>query len=73
MCRPKRPGPRVAFASAGSGMHHKLCHVLAGAYNLPHTQTHAAMLPHILAVNAPFAAEAEARIAAAVTPKSSPA
>lgn len=55
----------VAFASAGSGMHHKICHVLGGAYNLPHAQTHAIILPHVLAFNAPWAPEAESRIAAA--------
>ncbi|WP_028281158.1 maleylacetate reductase [Arthrobacter sp. H5] len=55
----------VAFASAGSGMHHKICHTLGGAYNLPHAQTHAAVLPHVLAFKGPFAPEAEARIAAA--------
>ena len=43
----------VAFASAGSGMHHKICHVLGGAYDLPHAQTHAIVLPHVLAHNAP--------------------
>ena len=55
----------VAFASAGSGMHHKICHVLGGTYNLPHAQTHATVLPYVLAFNAPFAPEADARIAAA--------
>src|SRR2546430_12544362 len=25
----------AAFAVAGSGLHHKICHVLGGAYNLP--------------------------------------
>ena len=25
----------VAFASAGSGLHHKICHVLGGTFNLP--------------------------------------
>lgn len=55
----------VAFASAGSGMHHKICHVLGGAYNLPHAQTHAIILPHVLAFNAPYAPEARNRIAAA--------
>jgi hypothetical protein len=25
----------VAFASAGSGLHHKICHVLGGMFNLP--------------------------------------
>lgn len=55
----------VSFASAGSGMHHKICHVLGGMFNLPHAQTHAVVLPHVLAFNAPHAPEAERRIAAA--------
>lgn len=55
----------VAFASAGSGMHHKICHVLGGTYNLPHAQTHATVLPYVLAFNAPFAPEADARMASA--------
>jgi maleylacetate reductase len=55
----------VAFASAGSGLHHKICHVLGGAYNLPHAQTHATVLPYVLAFNGPAAPKAERRIAAA--------
>lgn len=55
----------VAFASAGSGMHHKICHVLGGTWNMPHAQTHATVLPYVLAFNAPAAPEAEQRIAAA--------
>ncbi|GIH71980.1 maleylacetate reductase [Sphaerimonospora thailandensis] len=55
----------VAFASAGSGLHHKICHVLGGRYNLPHAQTHAVVLPYVLALNAPNAPEAEARLARA--------
>jgi alcohol dehydrogenase class IV len=55
----------VAFASAGSALHHKICHVLGGKYNLPHAQTHAVVLPYVLAFNGPFAAEASARIASA--------
>src|SRR5574340_995614 len=55
----------VAFASAGSGLHHKICHVLGGAYDLPHAHTHAIVLPYVLAFNAPAAPEAAARIAAA--------
>ncbi|GHH30308.1 maleylacetate reductase [Lentzea cavernae] len=52
----------VAFASAGSGLHHKICHVLGGAYNLPHAETHTAVLPHVLAFNGPAVPEAAARI-----------
>jgi alcohol dehydrogenase class IV len=55
----------AAFASAGSGLHHKICHVLGGAYNLPHAQTHAVVLPYVLAFNGPAAPDAAARIAAA--------
>lgn len=56
----------VAFASAGSGLHHKICHVLGGAYDLPHARTHTAVLPYVLAFNAPAAREAAARIADAL-------
>jgi maleylacetate reductase len=56
----------AAFAVAGSGLHHKVCHVLGGAYDLPHAQTHAIVLPHVLAHNAPGVPEATERIAAAL-------
>lgn len=55
----------VSFASAGSGMHHKICHVLGGMFTLPHAQTHATLLPYVLAFNAPNAPDAEARLRAA--------
>jgi maleylacetate reductase len=56
----------TAFASAGSGLHHKICHVLGGRYDLPHAQTHAIVLPHVLAFNAPGAPEAVRRIGQAM-------
>jgi maleylacetate reductase len=55
----------AAFASAGAGLHHKICHVLGGAFNLPHAETHAVVLPYVLALNAPNAREADARLAGA--------
>jgi maleylacetate reductase len=55
----------VAFASAGSGLHHKICHVLGGLFDLPHAQTHAVVLPYVLAFNGPAAPDAERRIASA--------
>ena len=55
----------VAFASAGSGLHHKICHVLGGTYRMPHAQTHATVLPYVLAFNAPDAPQAESLIAQA--------
>jgi maleylacetate reductase len=45
-------------------LHHKLCHVLGGTLDLPHSPTHAVVLPHALAYNqaaAPAAAEALSR------------
>jgi alcohol dehydrogenase class IV len=56
----------LSFASAGSGLHHKICHVLGGTWDLPHAQTHAVVLPHVLAFNAPAAPAAASRIAAAL-------
>jgi maleylacetate reductase len=55
----------VAFASAGSGLHHKICHVLGGRYDLPHAPTHAVVLPHVLALNGPSAPGAPDRVARA--------
>ncbi len=56
----------VAFASAGSGLHHKVCHVLGGMFDLPHAQTHAVVLPHVLAFNAPAVPELATRLAEAL-------
>jgi maleylacetate reductase len=53
----------ASFASAGSGLHHKICHVLGGAFNLPHAQTHAIVLPYVLAFNAAAVPEVERSIA----------
>jgi maleylacetate reductase len=55
----------VAFASAGSGLHHKVCHVLGGMFDLPHAETHAVVLPHVLALNAPAVPDLDARMAEA--------
>lgn len=48
------------------GLHHKICHVLGGAFDLPHAQTHAVMLPHVVAYNFAAAPEAMRRIARAL-------
>lgn len=55
-----------AFAVAGSGLHHKICHALGGAFDLPHALTHAIVLPHVLAFNAPAAPDAAHRISRAL-------
>jgi maleylacetate reductase len=56
----------AALAGADMGIHHTICHVLGGAYGLPHAETHAAVLPHAVACNEAFAQEAMARVAAAL-------
>ena len=48
------------------GLHHKICHVLGGTFDLPHAPTHAVMLPYALAYNFPAAPHAMARIARAL-------
>src|SRR3546814_4894145 len=44
---------RSCLASTSMGLHHKLCHTLGGALNLPHAETHTIVLPHAIAYNAP--------------------
>jgi alcohol dehydrogenase class IV len=33
------------------GLHHRICHVLGGAFGLPHAATHAVILPHAIDFN----------------------
>jgi alcohol dehydrogenase class IV len=47
-------------------MHHKICHVLGGAYDLPHAPTHAVVLPYVLAHNAPAVPAEAGRLALAL-------
>lgn len=56
----------VSFVGAGSGLHHKICHVLGGTFDLPHAQTHAVVLPHVLGFNADTVPESAARLASAL-------
>ena len=56
----------TAFATAGSSVHHKICHVLGGAFDLPHAETHAVVLPYSTALAAPRARGSDERIAAAL-------
>ncbi|MGB8818772.1 MAG: maleylacetate reductase [Rhizobiaceae bacterium] len=56
----------AVLGSAAMALHHKLCHVLGGTFNLPHAETHAIILPHAVAYNARSAPEAMRRIAHAL-------
>jgi maleylacetate reductase len=42
----------TVLGQVGMALHHKLCHVLGGSFDLPHAETHAVMLPHTIAYNA---------------------
>ncbi|MGI5127806.1 maleylacetate reductase [Pseudonocardia sp. CA-107938] len=54
-------------------LHHKVCHALGGALDLPHAQTHSVVLPHVLAYNAPAAGGAMAAMARALGGSDDPA
>jgi maleylacetate reductase len=56
----------MALATGGAGLHHRLCHVLGGRYDLPHAETHAALLPHVVGFNEPALGPLAARMAVAV-------
>ena len=53
----------TALAAAGIGIHHQLCHLLGGAYRLPHAEVHAVVLPHAVHFVAPAARPQLARLA----------
>ena len=55
-----------SLANGGSALHHRLCHILGGAFALPHAETHTILLPHVLAFNAPAAPEAVMRLGRAL-------
>jgi maleylacetate reductase len=63
----------IVLGSAGMALHHKLCHVLGGSFNLPHAETHAVVLPHAVRYNYDAAPEAMARIERALGAKPAPA
>jgi maleylacetate reductase len=52
----------MCLAQAGTGIHHRTCHVLGGGWNLPHAETHAVVLAHATALIAPGAPEAMLRL-----------
>ncbi|EZP83952.1 Maleylacetate reductase [Novosphingobium resinovorum] len=54
------------LGAASVALHHKLCHTLGGSFDMPHAQTHTAVLPHAIAYNAPAVPEAMERAARAL-------
>ena len=55
-----------ALAGARMGLHHQLCHIVAGDHGLDHAATHTVLLPHVMAYNLPAAPAAATAIAAAL-------
>jgi maleylacetate reductase len=56
----------VCLGSVGMALHHKLCHVIGGAFDLPHADTHTVILPYAMAYNAKAAPDADAAVARAL-------
>lgn len=56
----------ACLGAVGMALHHKVCHVLGGAFDLRHAETHTVMLPHATAYNADAAPDAMRRIARAL-------
>ena len=56
----------AALATGTTSLHHKLCHTFGGTFNTPHAETHAILLPHSMAFNAPGTALGMAKLARAM-------
>lgn len=53
----------TCLGTVSMGLHHKICHVLGGQFNLPHDLTHSVVLPYVLDFNRDAAAVQLAPIA----------
>ncbi len=56
----------VCLGATSMSLHHKLCHTIGGAFDLPHSDVHAIVLPHVLAFNLVCAPRARDILAQAV-------
>jgi maleylacetate reductase len=56
----------TVLGTTAMGLHHKLCHTLGGAFNLPHAELHTVILPHAAAYNRAAAAGAMRLITSAL-------
>jgi maleylacetate reductase len=54
------------LGASSVAIHHKLCHILGGSFDLPHAETHAVILPHAIAYNAAAAPKAISRVTRAL-------
>jgi maleylacetate reductase len=63
----------VCLGATTMSLHHKLCHVLGGSFDLPHARTYAVILPYVAAFNLPAAPSAASRCAERGEPTTRPA
>ena len=56
----------TALAVGGTGLHHRICHVLGGTFGLPHAEVHAIVLPWVVEHYRDAAPAALARVARAL-------
>jgi maleylacetate reductase len=62
----------ATLAGAGTALHHKLCHVLGGAFGLDHAGVHTVLLPHVVAFNASAVPQSMAWLAGVLGGPSAP-
>jgi maleylacetate reductase len=62
----------TCLGAVGMSLHHKLCHVLGGTFNLPHAEPHTVVLPHATAYNSQAEPEVMNTIAKAIGAESAP-
>ncbi len=56
----------MALGATAAAIHHKICHVLGGMFNLVHADAHSVILPHAVAFNASALPEEMTRLAEAL-------
>jgi maleylacetate reductase len=56
----------TALATAGTSLHHSLCHLLGGMFAAPHAETHAILLPYVIGFLRPAVSEPVARLASSL-------
>jgi maleylacetate reductase len=62
----------ICLGTVGMALHHKLCHTLGGMFDLPHAETHTAVLPHAVAYNQPATQTAMQAVARALDVEDAP-
>lgn len=56
----------VVLGTVGTALHHRICHVLGGSFDMPHSETHSVILPYVVWYNYKAAPAAMARLARAL-------